>query len=213
MPIDITDVSVFTDPVTAPAGADPANAASVVDPVQKLANRTRYLYDKFEAVTGHVVLPSPLQYTKRLTAALFVPASGTWTRPDVGQVLGGSIAATGFWDITDLVPYNGSIVRVRVLVDPELARAVLDGRVIANLVSRTYGASYVLPAIDAPTTEATNDDDGTASLQWIVVTPASPVAVAGKTWAVQVQTGGTGTGADKFYAVVVEYSVPMITGE
>jgi hypothetical protein len=52
MPVDITDVSIFTDPITAPAGADTADAASVVAPVQKLSNRTRYLLNRIDGYGG-----------------------------------------------------------------------------------------------------------------------------------------------------------------
>lgn len=45
MPQNITDVDEFTDPCTAPADGDTRNAASVLTPFQKLANRTRYLYN------------------------------------------------------------------------------------------------------------------------------------------------------------------------
>lgn len=211
MPKNLVDVSSFTDPIVVPVDADPANAASVEVGFQGLANRTRHLANRFD-VNGQIVLPAPLQYTARLTAAELVPISGTWTRPDYTEAVGGSIAASAAWDITSLVPYVGSIVRVRVLVDPELARTVLDGRVQVALVSRSYGVSYAAPAITTTTEGALEDDDGTAALQWITVTPASPVAVSGKTWAIQVATGATGTGADKFHACAVEYSVPTITG-
>lgn len=210
MPINITDVSTFTDPITAPAGADPANAASVVEPIQKLSNRTRFLRNKYD-VDGHVVLPAPLQYSKRLTAASALALSGTWTRPDFAELLGGSIAAVAGWELTPLLPYHVSIVRARVLVDPAVARTIGDGRVTAFLISRTYGLSFGSPTIDAPVIEASDDDDGTSNLQWITLTPASPVVVSGKLWTVQVQTGSTSSGADKLHACVVEYQATKIT--
>lgn len=52
MPVNITDVPIFTDPITAPAGADVADAASVVSPIQKLANRTRYLFNRIDGYGG-----------------------------------------------------------------------------------------------------------------------------------------------------------------
>lgn len=67
MPVNITDVDAFTDPITAPAGADAANAASVVQIAQKLANRTRYLFNRIE--NGYF-LKSIVVYT----------ASDTWTK-------------------------------------------------------------------------------------------------------------------------------------
>lgn len=46
MPQDITDNDEFSSPCTAPADSDSRNAASVLNPFQKLANRTRWLYNK-----------------------------------------------------------------------------------------------------------------------------------------------------------------------
>lgn len=46
MPVNLTEVSAFTDPVVVPTGGDAHNAASVRTPLQALANRTRFLYDQ-----------------------------------------------------------------------------------------------------------------------------------------------------------------------
>ncbi len=40
---NITDVSTYTDPIVAPSPLEPATAASIVQPIQGLANRTFYL--------------------------------------------------------------------------------------------------------------------------------------------------------------------------
>ena len=57
MPKDLTDVSQWVD-VSVPVGTDPATAASVEDPLQDLADRTRYLYDaiSFGTSTKHVAI-------------------------------------------------------------------------------------------------------------------------------------------------------------
>jgi len=50
MPKNLTDTSLFSTPVTVPAGGDPRSAASVEAAFQTLANRTRYLYDSHVAL-------------------------------------------------------------------------------------------------------------------------------------------------------------------
>jgi len=67
VPVDITDVDEFTDPITAPAGGDVRNSASVVSPVQKLSNRTRYLQNK--------------GYTLKSIQVFSTAGGATWTKP------------------------------------------------------------------------------------------------------------------------------------
>lgn len=52
MPQNVTDVDAFTDPITAPAGADVRDSASVLQIAQKLANRTRWLANMLGGVLG-----------------------------------------------------------------------------------------------------------------------------------------------------------------
>lgn len=52
MPTNLTDSAAFTSPVVAPVDADPADAASVVTPLQALANRTRYLVERVGGAAG-----------------------------------------------------------------------------------------------------------------------------------------------------------------
>jgi hypothetical protein len=54
MPQDIADVDAFTDPMTAPAGTDPADSASILAALQKAANRTRYLLNRLELALGRL---------------------------------------------------------------------------------------------------------------------------------------------------------------
>lgn len=49
MPINITDVNEFTDPVQAPDDGDPANGATFQLGIQDLANRTRNLFNRLAA--------------------------------------------------------------------------------------------------------------------------------------------------------------------
>jgi len=52
MPLNIVDVSTFTDPIVAPADADPADATYVRTIAQGCANRTRFLVSKIGGTAG-----------------------------------------------------------------------------------------------------------------------------------------------------------------
>jgi hypothetical protein len=90
MPQNITDVDTWSDPLTAPAGADERNSASVLAALQKIANRTKYLYNRFVAgpvsstdnaiarfhlATGKVVQDSGLTITDAHELAYVAPPS------------------------------------------------------------------------------------------------------------------------------------------
>lgn len=55
MPTNITDADIFTATVVAPADTEPATAASVIQPVQDLADRTRWLKNKVDGIESSVV--------------------------------------------------------------------------------------------------------------------------------------------------------------
>ena len=46
MPVNITDVDQFTDPIVGPADSDPADRTYVMTIAQGLANRTRYIHNR-----------------------------------------------------------------------------------------------------------------------------------------------------------------------
>lgn len=52
MPVDITDVDTFTDPIVGPADSDPADATYVLTVAQGNGNRTRYLHNRVVAYGG-----------------------------------------------------------------------------------------------------------------------------------------------------------------
>ena len=62
MPVNITDVPTFTDPIVIPADSDPADRTYIVTLAQGLSNRTRYLADSLDGVIvsrGDLYLLSP----------------------------------------------------------------------------------------------------------------------------------------------------------
>jgi len=52
MPGNITDANVFTDPVNTPLDGESANGSSVLDALQDLANRTRFLKNQVDATNA-----------------------------------------------------------------------------------------------------------------------------------------------------------------
>lgn len=211
MPIDITDVDIFTDPITAPAGADAANAASIVDPVQKLSNRTRHLYNRFDA-NGDIAYPSTRQVLTYLGAQHGTPESrddfanfGDWWRTLSG-------VAQLFFDLTARMPRSSRIVRVRLLVRPGAARSP-GNRIQAELRSHQYGVSFGSPSL-THTAEGSEEDDGTTDLQWITLDfSGSPLDVSGAAaWHLRCTAGSdAGVNADDFYAVALELEHDGIT--
>jgi hypothetical protein len=68
MPVNITDVDTFTDPIVAPADSDPADRTYVLTIAQGLANRTRSLVNRYG--TDNVPLLSPVPDITRVLSLL-----------------------------------------------------------------------------------------------------------------------------------------------
>lgn len=205
MPINIIDVDEFTDPITAPAGADPANAASVVDPIQKLANRTRYLKNEHDRVAGYVggangsgewVYDSPRLRSVLLPLAtgnagesgwLFSTISGLWTSAADNKRLMFPLP----------LPHGAELVDLFAFVTPGTARATPSDRVRIGF-TRNVLSNTLPPAPGAADIQLGGTDDGTTNPQVIVFTPASPIVVdkhgAESTYNGWVDSGDTGSG-------------------
>jgi hypothetical protein len=183
MPVNITDVDAFTDPITAPAGGDVRNSASVVAVAQKLANRTRNLKNRLDAlfdVANELVYPSGAQ-----TRTIWIPPSGfTWSNQDVlggsrpdqwgirqggGPMLSFVNLGLAICPINAFVPDGVTIVSFHVLVDPGVARATSGNRMRVSVLETKYSGSSA-PAtallID-PSSDTTAVDDGTTNRQLI----------------------------------------------
>lgn len=81
MPSNLTDVSSF-DAVSAPVGADIRNAASVRSSLQTVANRTKYLVDRHDALADIAALKAVASPADGLVR--FVKAKGVY-RFDIGS--------------------------------------------------------------------------------------------------------------------------------
>jgi hypothetical protein len=202
MPVNITDVSTFTDPITAPAGADARTASSVADSIQKLANRTRYLLNQLIAIFGDIdALHDPVARTVRGVAL----DPNTWTS-----------AVTAFLSTADdafiamavpALPPGSEITSVVANVDPGAVRSP-GARMSVSLLSQN-------PTNDAVTTIETQEDTiNTTSPHAITLTLGAPVAVD-SSWLyhVSVRSGTdapSGHAPDRLISVVVHYTAPRV---
>lgn len=206
MPKDLVDVDAFTSPITVPVDGDPRNALSVEVPFQALADRTRHVFSRFDG-NGEIDLPAPLSWIgyvgagalqlETLNNADFLPARGAL---DVRRNFG-----LAWWDLSRL-PRHASIVRVRVLLNPGVARAGTN-RMKVELQRDNYGVSFAKPISVTTTVVGSVFDDGTTDLQWVTIDlSGSPVAVsAGAQWSLEVAAGNdAATNNDRIRAALVE---------
>lgn len=175
MPVNITDVDAFTDPITSPAGADPANAASVLQIAQKLANRTRYLYNLLVGSGTRTLRLSPwigVGVAASSSAAPVWLSQANGVDPAEGQhLVSGADFAARHVAISDIVPDGATVTRVKALVKPGATR--VSGRMVLELFrhvqswSTPYADSFIGPLHDFPdngTTDAQPIDTGPISL-------------------------------------------------
>lgn len=165
MPVSITDSSSF-DAITAPAGSDVPNAASVVTPVQNLANRTRFLLDK--ALGGVTVWPRVgVARIASLASAQPDNTGGTgWflTRPHW--------TATTYalqyliCPVNDIIDTGEIITAFDSLLKPGAARNGAGGTGDRMFVDLCYVAhDWLTPAAGTLTVIGSTHDDGTATDQ------------------------------------------------
>lgn len=122
MPADLTDVDAFSDPITVPSDGDPLNSASVVTTgLQRLANRTRHL---FNIVKGTTNLSPKLAKTRRFSPLVFrymlsaisteapgrtvAPASGDGRRVRLDSNNVEAVAS-----LNELLPFGAELTLVR----------------------------------------------------------------------------------------------------
>ncbi len=168
--------------------------------------------DAYCAATG-VVLPATV------TTVRFVgPMSALLTDPADWTVLSGSMrseanGAVVSFDLTTILPRNGTIRKVYVLVNPGINRATVVDRITANLTGDLYGVSFAAPVVTAPVL-VTETDDGSTDLQWIEfdLTGAPVLVAAAVTWRVNViaSTLDADTNKDFVYAAAVEFQCATI---
>ena len=228
MPINIIDVDEFTDPITAPAGADPANAASVVDPIQKLANRTRHIKNRLDLLdvqvdNGEWIYPTPKSRTVVIPVTAWqtgLDTDGSFNQPatwDFFPRLDYAIASKGTVThrgcaavaLNRYLPHGALITFVEVLVRPGASRSSgsrmkvgLTAHVNKNYATGLADEGTVIDVISA-------EDDGTANLQGIQLTPSTNRTIFSTVpYILWVWTGTGDTDPDRLYGASVHFADP-----
>lgn len=177
MPTNIIDVDEFTDPVTKPVGSDVRDAASFGDPLQKLANRTRWLKNLIE---GYFETDVTLRQI-RVGAHRARIENGTW----VQALIESGISCTDDtgtgrrqirFDVSAGVelPWKGTVTQVALQVRPGGARGDANNQMRAILM-RVESNPETMAAVGSYVLAANNGD-----LQQIIITPATPISINGE---------------------------------
>lgn len=215
MPVNIVDVSTFTDPIVAPADSDPADRTYVLTIAQGLANRTRFLNDKYDVV-GRVLLPSGAVFDKYFSLLDAVAISG-WNTTNSFEWVSTANAAEMVWEIRPHFSPLAVISQIGVLVDPGAARAPGGSYTIGDTMQIELRKSVHVFTVGTPTrtvsTHDTDEDDGTSNLQWawFNVTGAPTVGSA-QSWQVRVKSSVADSDSlpDKVYGLYVKCTVDRI---
>lgn len=209
MPVNITDVDAFTDPIVIPADSDPADRTYIVTLAQGLANRTRHVKNYLEP--AGVVLPAPQTVVHRCTALGVTPkftgGACEWTSVDGGQWRSEVNSTTLELDLTQRLPRAASITRVRARVLPGAARSG-TARMRLGLVGLD------LSFVGAESEEAY--DNAAASAQWLDIDlTGAPLPVANAAmWFLQVRAGNTGGSAKDFvYGFEITFTTSTIRND
>lgn len=221
MPVNITDVDTFTDPIVAPADSDPADATYVRTIAQGTANRTRNLKNRLEDIEdqisgGEWVYPGASFRTRtiELLPSDFEQANNTannipWRfRPSVGNAQtvksGSSERAELVRQLNRLIPGNGVVTNIWVMVTPGAARSGVN-KLSAQLYSRE-------PTVYTPGSEALGSvalmqsvsDDGGTGLQSLLLNSGADMTLGYAIW-LHVSSGSGDTTDDLFHGVKIEF--------
>jgi len=166
---NLTDIDTFTSAVTVPDGGDPRTAASVELPFQAVANRTRNVKNRLDALAsglnvtaGDVRASSDFEYCDATGAAvsvtrtIMVPLENTGPGLDWSKALGKltSTATFGTCEIRLPVVTGARVTMVRVAYQ----NAVSGARAVVN-VTRKVATKGATPGFN--TNIERSDSDGT----------------------------------------------------
>jgi hypothetical protein len=199
MPKNLTDVSVFTNPVVCPVDGDPLRATNCFEtPLQALANRTRYLKEQVASVKR---LTQPIEFLRPVLDA-------DWSYP---SHLGGfaQSEANAVYLLTPLRVYAGeTLTGADIKLKPGTTRATIGNRMLMSIVKLDHNFSGSVPTVStlgitSADTGSSRADDGTAAYQVRTLTLSTPVVVTDElSFYMQINSGNdSGTNKDVVHAV------------
>lgn len=199
MPVNITDVDTFTDPVVAPAGSDPADRTYVVTVAQGLANRTRHLKNRLDGGdTVDVIVPA---------RALHRRAESEWSLIGDAAIRSEVNSARAFVYLRDHLPHGAVLTQVLVLVDPSNTGADTMGVLLYELVYDF--ATPAAPNVGATLGTATSSGTGFQSLS-VSGLPETLDATTTE-WVLEINASADGgTNKDEVHAVRLRYTSPPV---
>lgn len=201
MPKNLTDVSFFDAPISVPVSADPRNAASVENPFQQLANRTRFLLN---AITVGGAL------TDR-TIFLGTPAArGDWTKTLTMYIQSNANTQLLVVCISDHLPSGAILKEVAAVVKPGAARAGAD-RMLMKILRWDLTAIAGAGSDPATTQLGSDQFDAGSNARQLITQSGLSETIDRDLNAVVMQlqagnTGGTGGQEDRFYALRLTYT-------
>lgn len=183
MPVNVTDVDEFTDPIVGPADSDPADRTYVMTIAQGLANRTRSLLNDIvyptQVARARTYLPAELASYSISTALGWsleldrfdVNADPTYGGSEL-RLITNVARGVLMLPLAQVIPSEGFLTRAQVLVRPGAARTVKTtkagdgGRMWMAIYQITAGFAGGIGqfASEAPFSSP-QEDDGTTDVQ------------------------------------------------
>lgn len=221
MPLDLTDVDAFTDPVTVPEDGDDRDAASVLNAFQALADRTRNHKNRIDTIMtgdptleGNVTLEQSLAlegtaeilYSPARSRRDYVlpPVNADWVQFPSSDAQ--SRCTTASKSVAVRLPVPRGCTLTYVLV--QVSSSGLGGNVSISLTritpDNTFGASG--PPTNAFIASANNG--GASGYSGIQIGSISPVADSNSFIYLQItsSSGADGSNPDTIHSIAYDYS-------
>lgn len=216
MPVNITDVDTFTDPIVAPADSDPADRTYVLTIAQGVANRTRHLANRIGGAggAGEWLYPAARTRTMWVPGIDFQPshtllsAAPDWNANGDVSRTSRDDALTCALNVTTSLQTGQVLTRIDLLVDPGAARGS-GSRLSAALARYDYPTP---PTAAAPTlvplASAEQASSGHA-LQYLVFAVSFAIARATGVFHLLVTSGNDGAHVpDVLYGAFLTFTDP-----
>lgn len=214
MPQTVTPVSAWTAPLQSPAGTDVRNAASVLNAIQRLADRVEFLKDK--ALGGFTTWPRVGQAQKiSLITGQSNDVSTYWGCTGVPTTLqwvsDGAHAGSLVFPLDALLRSGQTITQYDAIVHPANARSGANKMTVKlyYIAHDITGATEPVAPTQIAVVTGSSSDDGTANKQRISVSGLSHVVDKdANEYFLRITAGGTTAGFDRVYMAQIVVTDP-----